>query len=227
MTPDTSFQAFLAQENAKLPLDVYAVNLVIALGLAFLLAQLYVRFGLALSNRRLLAQTFVPLAGTTMVVIALVKSSLAISLGLVGALSIVRFRTAIKEPEELVFLFLAITIGLGLGANHRAVTIGAFAILAVALLARGLRRRAPPSMFFSVVVRGPNRPALGALVEAVTKNARHAAIRRVEERSDATDALFVVDLAGPERLEALSAAVRALGGDVTTAFLDVREDVVA
>ena len=52
----------------------------------------------------------------------IVKSSLALSLGLVGALSIVRFRAAIKEPEELVYLFLIIAIGLGCGANQLIIT---------------------------------------------------------------------------------------------------------
>ena len=42
---------------------------------------------------------------------------------LVGALSIVRFRAAIKEPEELVYLFLVISTGLGLGANQAKITI--------------------------------------------------------------------------------------------------------
>ena len=51
---------------------------------------------------------------TTLLVISVVKSSLALSLGLVGALSIVRFRTPIKEPEELAYIFLAIAIGLAL-----------------------------------------------------------------------------------------------------------------
>ena len=52
-----------------------------------------------------------------MVVITIVKSSLALSLGLVGALSIVRFRTPIKETEELIMLFINLAIGLGLGAS--------------------------------------------------------------------------------------------------------------
>ena len=58
-----------------------------------------------------------------MVMITIVKSSLALSLGLVGALSIVRFRTAIKEPEELSYAFLSIAIGLGLGADQRLTTL--------------------------------------------------------------------------------------------------------
>ena len=48
---------------------------------------------------------------------------MALSLGLVGALSIVRFRAAIKEPEELVFLFLIIAVGLGCGAGQINITM--------------------------------------------------------------------------------------------------------
>jgi len=50
--------------------------------------------------------------------ITVIKSSLALSLGLVGALSIVRFRTPIKEPEDLIILFFSIAIGLGYGAGY-------------------------------------------------------------------------------------------------------------
>ena len=53
----------------------------------------------------------------------IVKNSLALSLGLVGALSIVRFRAAIKEPEELIYLFLIIATGLGCGAGQIKITI--------------------------------------------------------------------------------------------------------
>lgn len=73
------------------------------------------------------------LALATMLIIFIVKSSIALSLGLVGALSIVRFRAAIKEPEELVYLFFVIGIGLGMGAGQATTTILAF-ILIIALL---------------------------------------------------------------------------------------------
>lgn len=68
---------------------------------------------------------------TTLLVISVVKSSLALSLGLVGALSIVRFRTPIKEPEELAYIFLAIAIGLALGADQREVAVIALPIILV------------------------------------------------------------------------------------------------
>ena len=68
--------------------------------------------------------SILPLIGLTVfLVITVVKSSLALSLGLVGALSIVRFRTPIKEPEELGYLFLTIAVGLGFGAGFKITTI--------------------------------------------------------------------------------------------------------
>jgi uncharacterized membrane protein YhiD involved in acid resistance len=66
------------------------------------------------------------LSQITFLIILIVKSSLALSLGLIGALSIVRFRTPIKEPEELVYLFLAIALGIGFGAGQIIVTSGVF-----------------------------------------------------------------------------------------------------
>ncbi|MDD4797791.1 MAG: DUF4956 domain-containing protein [Eubacteriales bacterium] len=68
--------------------------------------------------------SIVAIALTTAMIIMLIGSNLAISLGMVGALSIVRFRSAIKEPRDLAFLFWAICVGLSAGT-------GAFLIAAV------------------------------------------------------------------------------------------------
>jgi hypothetical protein len=99
------------------PID-FVVNLFIATILSMALASFYIHFGNSVSNRRKFSSNFVPLTLTTMLVMIIVKSSLALSLGLVGALSIVRFRAAIKDPEELTYLFLVIGLGLCTGANQ-------------------------------------------------------------------------------------------------------------
>ena len=69
-----------------------------------------------------------------MLIITIIQSSVALSLGLVGALSIVRFRAAIKDPEELTFLFLVIGIGLATGANKP--ILATIAILLILFLLR-------------------------------------------------------------------------------------------
>tara|TARA_B110000971_G_scaffold103696_1_gene106654 strand:+ start:1145 stop:1873 length:729 start_codon:yes stop_codon:yes gene_type:complete len=102
--------------------DIDLTNFVIAILLSFLLATLikhtYMKVSRSLNDKEHFSEIFVPLAIITTLVITVVKFSLALSLGLVGALSIVRFRAAIKEPEELVYLFFVIGIGLANGANQ-------------------------------------------------------------------------------------------------------------
>src|SRR5687767_5145006 len=136
MDKNLAFQDFLATQGAHLPLGAFLLNLALAGLLAHLLGLLYVRYGGALSNRRQFASNFLLTTMTTMLVISIVKSSLALSLGMVGALSIVRFRAAIKEPEELAYLFLAIGLGLGFGADQRLITVAAFAAIALVVVLR-------------------------------------------------------------------------------------------
>jgi len=113
----------------------FLINIFITIILSYIIGLIYSKYGNSLSNRKKLIQTFVLIAVTVMLVISIVKSSLALSLGLVGALSIVRFRTAIKEPEELVYFFVAIALGLGMGANQRVITlIGAIVIILYVVL---------------------------------------------------------------------------------------------
>ncbi len=114
----------------------FVINILITIILTIILGMVYKKYGKSLSNRQRISEIFVLLSLTTMIIITIVKSSIALSLGLVGALSIVRFRTAIKEPEELVYFFIAIAIGLGMGANQRAVVVIGVAIAIVYILIR-------------------------------------------------------------------------------------------
>lgn len=120
---DKSLSSFFLNENVELNLTNFAFNLLIVVILTYLIKIVYVSYSQSLSNKDYFSKNFVVLGIATCIVITIVKSSLALSLGLVGALSIVRFRAAIKEPEELVYLFLVITTGLGLGANQVKITV--------------------------------------------------------------------------------------------------------
>jgi hypothetical protein len=143
--------------TAPLSLPVMVLNLALGIALSLVVAWYYKRYGTSLSNRAQFAPTLVMLTLITLLTITIVKSSLALSLGLVGALSIVRFRTAIKDPEELIFLFFAIAIGLGLGADQRIVTIVAFIVIMGYLAVRAILRRrklASHSLYMNIQVNG-------------------------------------------------------------------------
>jgi uncharacterized membrane protein YhiD involved in acid resistance len=143
--------------NAVVPVSLvnFALNLLIGLILALVVAWYYEHFGQSLSNRHKFSQLLPVLTLTTALVISIVKSSLALSLGLVGALSIVRFRTAIKEPEELLFLFIAIAIGLGVGADQRWLTLVGVAVILGYMAVRRLTSHKPSAnnLYLNVLVK--------------------------------------------------------------------------
>ena len=98
---------------------------------SYILKYVYEKKSNSLSSKYQLTSIIPILSATTYLVILIVKSSLALSLGLVGALSIVRFRTPVKEPEDLVYLFLSIAIGIGFGAFQIFSTLIIFLIIII------------------------------------------------------------------------------------------------
>ena len=132
---------FFLNQNVQIELSNFVLSLFCAAFLSFIVHIFYIRFSTTLSNRIEFSKNFVVLGVATCIVIMIVKSSLALSLGLVGALSIVRFRAAIKEPEELVYLFLIIAVGLGCGANQLVITVIGifFALLTILIYSKYLK----------------------------------------------------------------------------------------
>ena len=94
------------------------ISLIFCILASFLLMYVYKYKSNSLSSKIQISPIIPLLSTITFLVILIVKSSLALSLGLVGALSVIRFRTPVKEPEDLAFLFLSIGIGIGYGATQ-------------------------------------------------------------------------------------------------------------
>lgn len=91
------------------------------------------------SGGRQLISTLIPLSLCVCLIITVVKGSLALSLGLVGALSIVRFRTPVKDPEDLLYIFLSIVSGLGFGSGQILYTSAGVTLICIFLTARARR----------------------------------------------------------------------------------------
>ncbi len=127
---------FFLNSNIDINFSNFFIGILLSLVLAYVVKFTYIKAGRTLNDKDYFSDTFIPLAIITTLVITVIKFSLALSLGLVGALSIVRFRAAIKEPEELVYLFLVISIGLANGANQFLLSTIATIIIVTFLLLR-------------------------------------------------------------------------------------------
>jgi len=192
--------------DLPLPLANLAINLIIGLLLALVVAWYYEHFGLSLANRAQLARLLPVLTLTTALVIAIVKSSLALSLGLVGALSIVRFRTAIKEPEELLYLFIAIAIGLGVGADQRWPTVIGVGIVLGYLALRSVSTRRTPlhNLYLNLLLREDDQEALFQRVNArLLEHVDVLDFRRLDSRDGALQLTYFIRCDSPRVLDAL------------------------
>jgi len=133
-----NLEQFFFNSNVEISFTNFLLAIFISSFLAYLIKLTYMKTSNSLNDKEHFSEIFIPLAIVTTLVITVVKVSLALSLGLVGALSIVRFRAAIKEPEELVFLFFIIGIGISNGANQYLLSIIATLLTIMILYIRKL-----------------------------------------------------------------------------------------
>ncbi len=199
----------MAQFPSGAPLDLVTllINLGIGVGLSLVLRWHFERFGSSHSNREEFAGVFPFILLTTTLIITVVKSSLALSLGLVGALSIVRFRTPIKEPEELAYLFLAIAMGLGLGADQTLPTmvagLGILGVMGVLKYARRSRENTRLYLSIDLAHEGGQAQRIESLNEVLGRHVVLSDLRRVDAREGNLEATYFVDLDATSRISEL------------------------
>lgn len=124
---------FLANVTSVSLLDM-AIALILAFGLGVFIFLVYKKTYSGVMYSSSFGTTLIALTMITTVVILAVTSNVVLSLGMVGALSIVRFRTAIKEPLDIAFLFWSIAVGIVLAAGMIPLAVTGSVIIGVILL---------------------------------------------------------------------------------------------
>jgi hypothetical protein len=215
-------QEFFSSQANPTDLTTFLINMIIAAIAAFILSLVYIHWGSSLSNRRKFAANFMLMTITTTFIILVVRSSVALSLGLVGALSIVRFRTAIKEPEELAYLFFAIGIGIGLGDNQRLLTLLALVIGIVIIGLNKLLRRAEAdvNLHLAIASRQPSKVELEAIEAVLRDNTAKMKLLRFDETAEMLEAGFLVEFREMSQLNETKQKLRALSEQIEITFMD-------
>lgn len=226
-----SFQQFSALQRGFIDPKEFIINLFIASIISWVLSITYKQCGSSPSDKASFAKNFLLLSTTTMLIITVVKSSLALSLGLVGALSIVRFRSAIKEPEELTFLFLSMTVGLGLGANQREITIlGVGFILALFVVRHIFHGNKNPQSYHVVVSMNDDLTSNKSLdtnnvekiVNTIKEHCNLVQLKRVDSSNAELEVAFAVEISEYSKLTALKDSIQKLNPSARFTFMDLR-----
>ena len=173
---DTFKKSFLTSFDMT---DVSTADIVVTLMITVVLA-LYIFFIYRIISRKnFYSKSFnislVALALITAAIIITIQSSIVVSLGMVGALSIVRFRTAVKDPLDLVFLFWAIAIGIicGVGLYHIA---GVMSII-VTVLIFVLDMIPVVKVPMILVVRSSKSDMQGEILAVLSENTRYYKVK--------------------------------------------------
>lgn len=198
-------------------------NLGLSVVFALVLSFVIDRYSRIIGDRSEYTVVFLALMPTMVLIITVVRSSLALSLGLVGALSIVRFRTPIKEPEELVYLFLAIAVGLGLGANQVLPTTLAFFFVVMVLVAAGIFRRSRTTRGVFLDVDGsPDEGQVGvdSLCNVLRQRKIPFELKRYNKSPDAVSATFLIEAGSTRDLEAIVDDLRQRVSNCSVTILD-------
>ena len=108
---------------SSIPWVAVIANLSMSLLLGFVIALVYRKAFVGILFQKSFAVSLVLIALVTTMVIMVISGNLVLSLGMVGALSIVRFRAAIKEPIDIVYMFWAVGVGIANGVGVFSVSI--------------------------------------------------------------------------------------------------------
>ena len=160
------------------------------------------------------------LAVITAAIILTIQSNIVVSLGMVGALSIVRFRTAIKNPMDLVFLFWSISIGIICGAGYAMIGVIASIVLTIGII---LFSVVPSERESLILVVNANGFIEDQITEAVGNNCRYWKVRARSVSSGNLNLAFEVKTKSPQSLveqicgisKVTSASLIEHDGDVT------------
>lgn len=133
-----SFQDLFKKSVLELfPAQIEPLTLILTMGIAFLVGMgifaVYRRAFLGVVYDHALNLSLVVMTLLVAVIIVTISTNITLSLGMVGALSIVRYRTAVKNPLDLMFLFWAITSGIAVGAQYYYIAFVAWVAVTLAL----------------------------------------------------------------------------------------------
>lgn len=222
MNQNQTFEQFLQLHAPDISPWGFLLNMALTALFAFILGQAYARYGNTLSNKKMFASNFELIAVTTMVIITIVKSSLALSLGLVGALSIVRFRAAIKEPQELAYIFFTIAIGLGFGADQRIVTtIGFLFVLGMIALKYYVKPAdSSKNLNFTILAESSLNVSLDTIINSIMPHCKALELKRLDETKDFMEASFLVEFKNFNDLNEARGALHKINDSIQINFLD-------
>lgn len=203
MTFNDIFKSSFLEQVTSFSVTDMLISLALAFAIGLFIYEIYKITYRGVMYSRSFALTLLALAMITDLAIMTVTSNVVLSLGMVGALSIVRFRTAIKEPLDIAFLFWSIVVGIMLGAGM--IPLAVFGSLILGLIFYLFARQKKNTVPYILVLQCENDKAEAEALAKLNAYVKKHIIKSktvsatgleltVEINLDGTEAAFLSDL---------------------------------
>ena len=182
-------------------------SLLLALTISFIISQIYkyTHYGMNFEQTFMIA--LVLLGPIVAAVMLFIQGSLVISLGLVGSLSIIRFRTPVKDSLDMIYIFWVAAVGIGAGTYNWTVTVIFSSILLLAIfILQFIKYGHTHNRYFVLVINGNLTYPLKEVEQIIRKYTSDARIRSHEIEDETWEAIFeirFIDLDGAQSKEFL------------------------
>ena len=160
----------LAQMQVKMPIQTVLLVLIIAFLVSLIIYLTYKNTYTGVMYNPRFNVSLIMITMVTTIVMVVIGSNISVSLGMVGALSIIRFRTAVKDPRDTAFIFWCVVSGLACGTqNYTIVIVGSIFVCLILFMFKKLAAR---DNKYVLIVKGPkfDIPAVEKVVKSQIKD---------------------------------------------------------
>ncbi len=179
---------------------IIALTLSIMIGLGVALVYRWTHRGLNYERSFLI--TLVMVGPIVAVIMMLIGSNLALSLGMVGALSIIRFRTVIKDTRDMIYLFWMIAVGLGCGTyNWKAIAVACIFIAVILVFLHSFEYGKSRHSDYVLVISGSAEEAIEIIKDRIKSVVFDLQLRSLDVSETEWEAVFEIRMAKKEILQ--------------------------
>ncbi len=205
--------------SAEITLSDIIISLLLAFLAGLFILLIYRLTMRGISRNRTFEVTLMLLSPISAMIVLTITSNLALSLGMVGALSIIRFRTAIKDASDTAFMFWSVAAGITAGAHFYKITIvaslfiGAAAFIIMKLSANGARP-------YLLIIRADNDEAIDHASRFIAEKGVRNRMSSMIDNGEYCEVIYEIAVRGAH--QKLVAAVKNIPGVISVSLVDCR-----
>ena len=166
---------YLLENNTNISIEEVIIGILLSAILAFFVYFVYKKTYSGVMYSKNFNVTLLMVTIVTTMVMLIIGSNLALSLGMVGALSIIRFRTAVKDTKDSAYIFWAIAIGIACGAGIYSIAVLGSVVIAVILFL--MNKGIMDDSRYLVIVHGGEDVSIEDITETVSRHCKKTTLK--------------------------------------------------